>query len=53
MDQNGKVVYRDNKYYDAGEHSINLPSSALIGPGIYYYQLDTDQGHAVQKLAVF
>jgi hypothetical protein len=53
MDQNGKVVYRENKYYDAGAHSISLSSLALNGPGIYYYQLDTDQGHAVQKLAVF
>jgi hypothetical protein len=53
QDQTGRTVYQETKTYEAGYQTINLGAAKLSGPGIYYYQLNTEYGCAIKKLAKY
>lgn len=53
QDQTGRTVYQETKTYEAGYQTINLSAEKLWGPGIYYYELDTEYGRAIKKMTQY
>lgn len=53
QDQTGRTVYQETKTYEAGYQTINLSAEKLWGPGIYYYELDTEYGRAIKKMTKY
>jgi hypothetical protein len=52
FDQTGREVFTQAADYQRGLHYINLEWSALNGPGLYYYELETPNAKAVRKMTV-
>ena len=48
----GQEVHRLSAQFDKGTHSVNMSSDALQGPGVYYYQMQTDSGNGEGKLVL-
>jgi hypothetical protein len=52
FDENSKVVYRKQGDFEKGYNNIWLDGTAQFSgaPGIYYYQLSTEQDQAIRKM---
>jgi hypothetical protein len=53
QDQTGRIIFQETKTYEAGIQTIQLNTEIFRGPGVYYYQLDTEQGRAIKKMAKY
>ena len=52
FDAAGRVVYMRTADYEAGFHALTLHKSDLGGSGVFFCQLQTSAGNAVQKMVV-
>ena len=49
FDSNGKVVFTQSGFFTQGMHSVMIDLTA-VQPGVLYYQLETAEQRAVQKM---
>lgn len=49
MDEMGRMVYQENGYFDAGEHSIYFDKH-LGATGVYYYGIECNDNRLMRKM---
>ena len=49
MDAMGHIVYRDHRFYQAGNHSLNIDMEAYPA-GFYYYGIEVDGQRQMRKM---
>ena len=46
----GQLIYRMQGSYSPGKHNFLVTGDILGSPGVYYYQVVTEQGHATKSM---
>ena len=52
IDVNGKRVYQNTGYFDAGQNEFILSTKNLNGSGIYYYSVTTESNKKTRRMIV-
>ncbi len=51
-DQNGRLIYKDIKDYNAGNNNIVLKADQINANGVLYYQISTEKYTATKKMII-